>query len=132
MKRTPLVRKTELRGFAKLKARKPMRRSRPKMTPDRKAANGAPCVANVANVCNYRTDTTVLAHLRFLGDCGAGLKPPDTQGIEACSACHDWIDKPSPRQVREAGGQVAYERDRNYYAARGLARMRQLDRSRAQ
>lgn len=130
-----LLDETLAKTFAQVYAepsRKPMRKSRPKMTPERKAARGMPCLLNVANVCNGDDATTVLAHLRFLGGCGTAFKPDDLQGVHGCSACNTWTDTPTPRQVRACGGRVEYERDRNYYAARGLARMRILDRSKAQ
>lgn len=106
-------------------------RSRPQMTPERKAAKNQPCLLNVANVCNYNTETVSLAHFRWLGECGTGKKPPDSQGCPACSECNRWSDSPTPREVEDCGGRVAYERDRNFYAARALARMRLLDRQAA-
>ena len=88
----------------------------------RKAARGMPCTLNVAGVCNYDPETTVLAHLRWLGGCGTGFKPSDLQAVNSCSACNTWTDSPTPRQRNET-----YESDRNFYAARALYRMRVLD-----
>jgi hypothetical protein len=101
------------------------------MTDLRKLARGQPCFLNVAGVCNYNPETTVLAHFRWLGNCGTGIKPPDTQGAPACDACNRWTDSPTPRQVENCGGRIAYERDRNLYAARALARLREIDREKA-
>lgn len=44
-------------------------------------------------ICNWRPETTVLAHLRLAGIAGWGQKPPDTCAVWACSACHDEIDR---------------------------------------
>jgi hypothetical protein len=101
------------------------------MTNLRKAARGQPCMLNVAGVCNYNPETTVLAHFRWLGNCGTGIKPPDIQGCPACSNCNAWTDSPTPSQVEACGGRIAYERDRSFYAARALVRMRQFDREKA-
>lgn len=43
-------------------------------------------------VCNWRPETTVLAHIRLAGIAGFGQKPPDTCAVFACSDCHDMID----------------------------------------
>jgi hypothetical protein len=99
-------------------------RSRPKMTPERKAARNQPCLLNVANVCNYNAETTVLAHLRWLGEgAGIGRKPGDHCAVYACSACHDWLDGRVKPLAPER-----YESERNFYGARALARMRLLDK----
>ena len=34
---------------------------------------------NVAGVCNYDPATVILAHFRWLGDCGEAFKPTDLQ-----------------------------------------------------
>lgn len=88
----------------------------------RQAARGQPCLMNVAKVCCYDNDRTVLIHLRWLGDCGTGFKPGDWQAVYACDCCNAWTDNPTPRQLDES-----YECDRNFYAARALARMRKLE-----
>jgi hypothetical protein len=46
----------------------------------------------VPGICNFNAETTVLAHYRLSGTCGAGIKPIDLIGAWACSACHDVID----------------------------------------
>jgi hypothetical protein len=126
MKRTPLARKTPLRAKAPFQ-RSLMRRRTKRTTPERQAARGQPCFMNVANVCNYNLETTVLIHFRWLGDCGMSIKPSDAQGCPGCSNCNAWTDSPTPQQVEACGGRVAYERDRNFYALRALVRMRKLD-----
>jgi len=69
-----------------------MKRTRPKSTAARKAAMGMPCMVRIPGVCNGNPETTVLAHYRLTGYCGVGLKPDDSMGAWACSACHDVID----------------------------------------
>lgn len=119
MKRTQLARKTPLRAKA------PMRKSRTRTTAMRQSARGMPCLLNVAGVCNYDHATVVLAHFRWLGNCGTGIKPPDEQGVPACSACNTWTDSPTPAQARD---RLQYESDRNFYAARALVRLRMIER----
>jgi hypothetical protein len=131
MKRMPLARKTPLvskilpRPSVSLKPRAPMRSRSPKSTPARRAAKGTDCVVNVAGVCNYSTETTVLAHLRWLANCGTGIKPSDSCAVRSCSCCHDWLDG----RTKPANPET-YESERNFYSARALARMRQLDMGR--
>lgn len=56
----------------------------------RKLAEGEPCDLRAPGVCNFRTDTTVLAHIKR-GHCGS-IKPSDLAAIRACFNCHDLID----------------------------------------
>ena len=86
MKRSPMKRST-----------KPMRKSRPKMTPIRKAARNQECTLRFP-VCNYDTSTTVLCHSNLLEDGkGMGIKADDTKAAFGCSACHDVLDGRMPR-----------------------------------
>lgn len=101
-----------------------MKRSRPKSTTERRAAKGMPCTMNVSGVCNYDPETTVLIHFRWLGNCGTGIKPSDNQAVNACSNCNRWTDSPTPVESMD---RKQYESDRNFYAARALVRMRELD-----
>ncbi len=59
----------------------------------RKYAKGKPCMMRLSGICNYDSDTVVLAHVSRAGNSGMGMKPPDTCAVWACSACHDVIDK---------------------------------------
>ena len=70
----------------------------------RKLANGKPCMVRLPGVCNFNSDTTVLAHIRRGGVAGMGKKPPDLCGLWACSDCHDVIDgrRPHLRQDLES------------------------------
>jgi hypothetical protein len=62
------------------------------MTDLRAEARGRDCQIRLENVCNFRQDTTVLAHLNMSGISGRGLKAPDLLGAHACSECHRCID----------------------------------------
>lgn len=55
-------------------------------------ARGQDCQIRLEGICNFNSETTVLAHYRLAGLCGTGLKPPDLIGAWACSACHDAVD----------------------------------------
>jgi hypothetical protein len=59
----------------------------------RKEAKGRGCMVRIPEVCNYNSETTVLAHYRLAGVSGIGMKSPDILGAWACSACHDAIDR---------------------------------------
>ena len=95
------------------------RSSRPKMTPLRKSAHAEGCTMNVAGVCNYDPATVILAHFRWLGDCGEAFKPTDLQAGYACSECNRWTDSPTPVETAE---REKYEADRNFYALRAMVR----------
>ena len=86
-----------------VKLRKPMKRSRPKMTPIRASARGQDCTLGIAGVCNGNPETTVWAHSNQLKDGkGMGIKARDEEGCYACSGCHAWLD----------GGWTQYKIDR--------------------
>ncbi|HHE3605682.1 TPA: DUF1364 domain-containing protein [Pasteurella multocida] len=57
----------------------------------RKEAKGRDCQVRLPGICNFNSETTVLAHYRM--DTGIGKKPSDKRGAWACSACHDEIDR---------------------------------------
>lgn len=57
----------------------------------RDAARGQDCTFNIAYVCNYDPETTVLAHLPDESH-GMGQKADDISAAFACSSCHDVID----------------------------------------
>lgn len=65
----------------------------------RKAARGQNCTLRIPEVCNYDTDTTVLAHLRMFGWGAASSKPSDFLGVFACSDCHDALDRRGTKAV---------------------------------
>ena len=74
---------------------------------------------NVAGVCNYDCSTVILAHFRWLGDCGEAFKPTDLQAGYACSECNRWTDSPTPAETAD---RAAYEAARNFYALRSIVR----------
>jgi len=79
------------------KARKPMKKSRAKSTPARRAARGRDCTLMLLGVCNRDPATTVLCHSNRLADGkGMGLKAPDSAACFGCSDCHDVLDGRRP------------------------------------
>jgi hypothetical protein len=58
----------------------------------RKEAKGRACMVRLPGVCNFNSETVVLAHIRLAGVSGMGMKSPDLIGAWACSACHDEVD----------------------------------------
>lgn len=77
---------------------KPMKASRPKMTPIRKAARNQDCTLQFPGICNRDPATTVLCHSNFLVDGkGMGKKAPDEKACFGCAACHDVLDGRRPR-----------------------------------
>ncbi len=61
----------------------------------RKEAKGRGCMVRIPDICNFNSETVVLAHIRMPGVSGMGLKAFDLLGAWACSACHDAIDRRS-------------------------------------
>lgn len=57
----------------------------------RDAARGKDCTLRIPGVCNFNSDTTVLAHVPC-GMKGMGMKSPDNMAVNACSSCHDVLD----------------------------------------
>ena len=50
-------------------------------------------MVRLPGICNFNSETVVLAHIRLIGVSGMGMKAPsDLLGSWACSACHDEID----------------------------------------
>ena len=58
----------------------------------RREAKGRGCMVRIPGVCNFNSETVVLAHIRLQGVSGMGMKSPDLCGAWACSACHDECD----------------------------------------
>lgn len=65
----------------------------------RDLARDQPCRVRLPLICNGRTDTTVLAHIKN-GWCGS-IKPPDIVGVFACFDCHNEIDRRTRRMSQE-------------------------------
>lgn len=72
----------------------------------RDSARGQLCTLQIAGVCNYDPETTVLAHL---SPGGMGTKCSDLDAAFACSACHARYDGQT--------GVLSAE-DKAYYARR--------------
>ena len=49
-------------------------------------------MVRLPGICNFNSETVVLAHIRVMGVSGMGLKSPDLLGAWACSAWHDELD----------------------------------------
>jgi hypothetical protein len=67
----------------------------------RKLANGMDCQVRIPGICNFNSETVVLAHYRLAGTCGVGMKPPDLLGAWCCSSCHDYIDGRTKRKAED-------------------------------
>lgn len=59
----------------------------------RKEAKGRECQVRLLGICNFNSETVVLAHYRMAGINGVGMKPSDLAGAWCCSSCHDEIDR---------------------------------------
>lgn len=58
----------------------------------RELARGKPCMLRIPGICNYDTQTTVLAHVRMIGISAMSMKAPDWFGAWACCSCHEHVD----------------------------------------
>jgi len=58
----------------------------------RDAARNQNCMVRIPGICNFNSETTVLAHYRLSGTCGLAMKPMDLLGAWACSDCHHVLD----------------------------------------
>jgi hypothetical protein len=67
------------------------------------SAKGQDCTLRLPGVCNHNSWTTVFAHYpgsQKTGPKGTAAKGHDLHGGYACSACHDFIDMRSWRDLR--------------------------------
>jgi len=63
------------------------------------AARGSPCRVRIPGYCNADPKTTVFAHYRGPGSgAGGNKKPIDLIGSDACSTCHDVLDRRTPSE----------------------------------
>lgn len=87
-------------------------------------ARGQDCQAQIPDVCNFNPDTVVSAH-RNGG--GMGTKNPDFLVAWCCSACHDYIDgrthKNVPREIRDLQWQRAHENTQAAMWEQGLVQV---------
>ena len=79
----------------------------------RDSARGEECTVQIVGVCNYQSETTVLAHLPDESK-GMGKKADDFSACYSCSACHDALD----RRVRSG----ALESECEWYMRRAMTR----------
>lgn len=61
-----------------------------KSTKYTQSAQGQECQVRLNGICNFNTETTVLAHLN---GGGVGMKRYDIHGAYCCSSCHDALDR---------------------------------------
>jgi len=67
----------------------------------RDAARGQECTLQIVDVCNGRTDTTVLAHFPDETN-GMGTKSCDLSAGFACHECHNQIDRRTKSDMTQA------------------------------
>ena len=79
----------------------------------RDGARGQQCTINIAGVCNYQEETVCLIHLPDDSH-GIAQKADDISAADACSACHDAVD----RRVMSR----EFEDHRDFYMRRGQTR----------
>lgn len=82
-----------IKSAREAKPRKPLKSTRPVMTPIRKSARGQECTLRFPGICNRNPDTTAWCHSNRLEDGkGMGIKARDEEGCYGCSDCHAWLD----------------------------------------
>lgn len=88
-------------------------------------ARNRPCLLMVPAICNHRVDTTVAAHSNLsIHGKGGARKADDCYVVEACSACHYWLD------FGKAGAATKLDAFMNGHALQVLAwRLRAADMS---
>lgn len=79
----------------------------------RQSARGEECTVHIAGVCNYKSETTVFAHLPDESK-GMGIKADDLSGCYACHACHDALDGRSKSRLTGE--------EREWYMRRAMVR----------
>lgn len=79
----------------------------------RDAARSETCTLQIAGVCNFDPETTILAHLPHETH-GMALKASDLSACFACSDCHDVIDNRVPGMLSQA--------EREWYMRRAMVR----------
>lgn len=82
-----------IKSAREAKPRKPLKSTRPVMTPIRKSARGQECTLRFPGICNRNPETTAWCHSNRLEDGkGMGIKARDEEGCYGCSDCHAWLD----------------------------------------
>jgi hypothetical protein len=80
----------------------------------RNSARGQDCTMQVVGVCNFNSETTVLAHLDSENK-GTAYKSSDLFAVYACSDCHSWLDQ-----------HKGNKEDRLFYSLRALDRTHRI------
>lgn len=81
--------------------------------PMRDAAEGVPCMLNIAGVCNYDQTKTCMVHLPDESK-GGSTKADDISSTVGCNDCHDVIDGRRRHEITDE--------DREFYMRRGMVR----------
>lgn len=81
--------------------------------PMRDSARGKPCTLNIAGVCSYNAETTVLCHLPDESH-GMSRKSDDLSSAYGCCECHAVIDGKVPHHF-EPG-------EKDFYIRRAMVR----------
>jgi hypothetical protein len=77
-------------------------------------ARGRRCTMQIAGVCSHDADTVVFTHFPDESH-GIGIKADDIVGGDACSSCHDAID-------RRTKTPAEFEEHRHFYLMRSMVR----------
>lgn len=91
----------------------------------RKSAKGQQCQVRLPGICNFNTETTVLAHLN---GGGIGQKKDDIQAAFACFDCHNEADRRTHRLSEdfvELEHRRAVERTQTIWLEMGLIEIKQ-------
>lgn len=95
------------------------------MTKLRKSARGRDCQVRLPGVCNFNSETTVLAHLN---GAGMGMKKHDLHAAFTCSNCHSAIDMQLATQYTTDELKLAHyegvERTQDIWLKEGLINVR--------
>lgn len=93
MKRTPMPpSKIVPRKVPMTKAKALIKTRRVKLSPERAAANGKPCLIRVPGYCLGASPTVVGCHVPVVDHSGRGLKSVDTLIAYGCERCHGYVD----------------------------------------
>jgi len=87
----------------------------------RDSAKGEECTLNIATVCNYNPETTVLCHIST-GYGSDKNRVGQRNAVYGCSSCHDWIDNRMSRGGLDSDEFHSLSADRWFYIARALIR----------
>ena len=91
-----------------------------KQTKKSKSARDQDCTLRIPCVCNFNTETTVLAHVGS----GSAKRRDDDLAVYACSDCHDAIDRRSKVFLADNPEEQELLRiDRLWFIQRALERM---------